>query len=159
MNTVPSRPKSSLKREFSRREELPPRSRVVADYGPPPPPPRSTSERSSSYRDSYPTRGPTYADLPRGSSHPSSRRAPASAAYTDGGYPPRYERPPPPSYRERPPRDYDPVPGSKRSYAALVRTFYYTTLLLFIVVVPCQRHVNNPKTLKYKCYKITHFLF
>ncbi|KAL7619021.1 hypothetical protein Lser_V15G03110 [Lactuca serriola] len=116
---VPSRPKSSLKREFSRREELPPRSRVVADYGPPPPPPRSTSERSSSYRDSYPTRGPTYADLPRGSSHPSSRRAPASAAYTDGGYPPRYERPPPPSYRERPPRDYDPVPGSKRSYAAL----------------------------------------
>ncbi|KAM0052358.1 putative RNA recognition motif domain, nucleotide-binding alpha-beta plait domain superfamily [Helianthus debilis subsp. tardiflorus] len=131
---VPSHPKSSLKREYSRREELPPRSRAVAelpprsravaelpprsrpvaDYGPP----RSAPERHSSYRDSYhPTRGPpAYADLPRGSSHSSSRRD----AYTDvGGYSARYERPPP-SYRETRPRDYEPpVPGSKRSYAAL----------------------------------------
>ncbi|KAK9058256.1 hypothetical protein SSX86_023096 [Deinandra increscens subsp. villosa] len=111
---VPSHPKNSLKREYSRREELPPRTRVVADYGPP----RSASERHSSYRDAYnPTRGPaTYADLPRGSSHSSSRRA---AYPDDGSYSARYERPPP-NYRETRPRDYDPpVPGSKRSYAAL----------------------------------------
>ncbi|KAJ9558687.1 hypothetical protein OSB04_013301 [Centaurea solstitialis] len=112
---VPSHTKSSLKRDYGRREELPPRSRAIAgraiaEYGPP----RSTSERSSSYRDSYPTRGPTYADIPRGSSHSTSRRA-----YPDGGYSTRFERPPPPSYRESRPRDYDPVPGSKRPYAAL----------------------------------------
>ncbi|XP_024983343.1 heterogeneous nuclear ribonucleoprotein Q isoform X1 [Cynara cardunculus var. scolymus] len=111
---VPSHTKNSLKRDYGRREELPPRSRAIAgraiaEYGPP----RSTSERNSSYRDSYPTRGPTYADLPRGSSHSTSRRA-----YTDGGYSTRFERPPP-SYREGRPRDYDPVPGSKRPYAAL----------------------------------------
>ncbi|KAI3826841.1 hypothetical protein L1987_00899 [Smallanthus sonchifolius] len=111
---VPPHPKNSLKREYSRREEIPPRSRPVADYGPP----RSASERHSSYRDSYhPTRGPaTYAEPPRGPSHSSSRRA----AYSDlGSYSARYERPPP-NYRETRPRDYDPpVPGSKRSYAAL----------------------------------------
>ncbi|PWA83196.1 nucleolin [Artemisia annua] len=142
---VHSHTKSSLKRDYSRREELPPRSRAVelpprsravelpprsravelpprsravelpprsravADYGPP----RSTSERNSSYRDSYPARGPTYADPPRVSSHTSSRRA-----YPDDGYSTRFERPPP-SYREGRPREYDPVPGSKRPYAAL----------------------------------------
>ncbi|XP_076950476.1 uncharacterized protein LOC143623455 [Bidens hawaiensis] len=117
---VPSHPKSSLKREYSRREELPPRSRAVVDYGPPP---RSAPERHSSYRDSYhPTRvpPPAYADIPRGPSHSSSRRA----AYADSGNyreirPRDYERPPP-SYRETRPRDYEPpVSGSKRSYAAL----------------------------------------
>nr|XP_043609196.1 nucleolin [Erigeron canadensis]XP_043609198.1 nucleolin [Erigeron canadensis]XP_043609199.1 nucleolin [Erigeron canadensis] len=107
---VPSHTKNSLKRDYSRREELPPRSRAVPDYGPP----RSTSERSSSYRDNYPTRGPTYADLPRESSHSSSRRAYSDSA----GYSARFERPPP-SYHEGRPRDYNPVPGSKRPYAAL----------------------------------------
>ncbi|KAL8204441.1 hypothetical protein R6Q57_010064 [Mikania cordata] len=111
---VPSHPKSSLKREYGRHEDLPPRSRVIPDYGPP----RSTSERHLSYRDGYhPARGPaTYAGPPRGSSHSSSRRA----TYTDvGSYSTRYERPPP-NYRETRPREYDPpVPGSKRSYAAL----------------------------------------
>ncbi|XP_071719627.1 uncharacterized protein [Rutidosis leptorrhynchoides] len=111
---VPSHTRNTMKRAYSRREDLPPRSRVVAEYGPPPP--RSTSERSSSYRENYPTRGPgpTYSDIPRVPSH-SSR-----LAYTeDGEYPTRFERPPPSYLDGRSPRDYEPVTGSKRPYAAL----------------------------------------
>lgn len=111
--TVPSYPKSSLKREYVRRDELPPpRSRAPADYGP-----RAVPERRQSYRDDYSSRGPGYSDLPRSTSRPAARRA-----YVDDGYGQRFERPPPPppSYREGRPRDYDSLSGSKRPYAALV---------------------------------------
>lgn len=111
--TVPSYPKSSLKREYVRRDELPPpRSRAPTDYGP-----RAVPERRQSYRDDYSSRGPGYSDLPRSTSRPAARRA-----YVDDGYGQRFERPPPPppSYREGRPRDYDSISGSKRPYAALV---------------------------------------
>ncbi|XP_058743341.1 protein gar2-like isoform X2 [Vicia villosa] len=111
----PAYSKSSLKRDYGRREDLPPpRSRVAADYGS-----RVASERRPSYRD-YPPRGSDYSDLPRSSSRAAPRRG-----YVDDGYSQRFERPPPPppphsSYREGRPRDYDaPLPGSKRSYAAV----------------------------------------
>ncbi|KAK4592613.1 hypothetical protein RGQ29_016943 [Quercus rubra] len=109
---VPSYPKSSLKREYGRRDELPPpRSRAPADYVP-----RAVPERRQSYRDDYSSRGPGYSDLPRSTSRPAARRA-----YVDDGYGQRFERPPPPppSYREGRPRDYDSISGSKRPYAAL----------------------------------------
>ena len=111
--TVPSYPKSSLKREYGRRDELPPpRSRAPADYVP-----RAVPERRQSYRDDYSSRAPGYSDLPRSTSRPAARRA-----YVDDGYGQRFERPPPPppSYREGRPRDYDSISGSKRPYAALV---------------------------------------
>ncbi|KAM3733378.1 hypothetical protein ACB098_11G131100 [Castanea mollissima] len=109
---VPSYPKSSLKREYGRRDDLPPpRSRAPADYGP-----RAVPERRQSYRDDYSSRGPGYSDLPGSTSRPAARRA-----YVDDGYGQRFERPPPPppSYREGRPRDYDSISGSKRPYAAL----------------------------------------
>ncbi|KAK7277196.1 hypothetical protein RIF29_18347 [Crotalaria pallida] len=110
---APVYPKSSVKRDYGRREDLPPpRSRVPADYGS-----RVMSERRPSYRD-YPARGPSYSDLPRSSSRAAPRRG-----YVDDGYGQRYERPPPPpphpSYREGRPRDYESLSGSKRSYAAI----------------------------------------
>ncbi|XP_077235135.1 uncharacterized protein LOC143877150 [Tasmannia lanceolata] len=99
-------PKSSSKRDYGRREELPPRSRAAADYG-------SRFARSS-YKDNYPSRGASYSDVPpRGAS-----RTAARTAYADEGYGRRYERPPP-SYTEARGRDYDSVSGSKRSYSAL----------------------------------------
>ncbi|KAL2319846.1 hypothetical protein Fmac_028815 [Flemingia macrophylla] len=110
-----SYPKSSMKRDYGRHEDMPPpRSRVATDYGS-----RVASERRPSYRD-YPARGPSYADLPRSTSRAAPRRG-----YVDDGYSQRFERPPPPpppphlSYREGRPRDYDAVSGSKRSYAAI----------------------------------------
>lgn len=109
---VSSYPKSSLKREYSRREEIPPpRSRAVADYGS-----RVVQERRPSFRDDYSSRAPGYSDLPRGSSRTSARRA-----YVDDGYGQRFERPPPPppSYREGRARDYDSISGSKRSYSSM----------------------------------------
>ncbi|XP_030961930.1 heterogeneous nuclear ribonucleoprotein R isoform X1 [Quercus lobata] len=109
---VPSYPKSSLKRDYGRRDDLPPpRSRAPADYGP-----RAVPERRQSYRDDYSSRGPGYSDLPRSTSRPAARRA-----YVDDGYGQRFERPPPPppTYREGRPRDYDSISGSKRPYAAL----------------------------------------
>ncbi|CAK8560013.1 unnamed protein product [Lathyrus sativus] len=112
---APAYSKGSLKRDYGRREDIPPpRSRVAADYGS-----RVASERRPSYRD-YPPRGSEYSDLPRSSSRAAPRRG-----YVDDGYSQRFERPPPPppphsSYREGRPRDYDaPLPGSKRSYAAV----------------------------------------
>lgn len=110
--TVNSYPKSSLKREYGQRDELPPRSRAAAIYGP-----RAIPERRQSYRDDYSSRGPGYSDIPRSTARPAPRRA-----YVDGGYGHRFERPPPPppSYREARARDYDSMSGSKRPYAALV---------------------------------------
>ncbi|KAK7386161.1 hypothetical protein VNO78_26186 [Psophocarpus tetragonolobus] len=113
---APVYPKSSMKRDYGRREDIPPpRSRVTVDYGS-----RVASERRPSYRD-YPARGPGYTELPRSTSRGAPRRG-----YVDDGYGHRFERPPPPpppshlSYREgRPPRDYDGLSGSKRSYAAM----------------------------------------
>ncbi|XP_027186624.1 uncharacterized protein [Cicer arietinum] len=107
--------KISTKRDYGRREDLPPpRSRVAVDYGS-----RVSSERRPSYRD-YPPRGSGYSDLPRSTTRAAPRRG-----YVDDGYSQRYERPPPPpptahpSYREGRARDYDSLSGSKRSYAAV----------------------------------------
>lgn len=113
--TVPAYPKSSFRREYSRRDDLPPpRSRAAADYGS-----RAVPERRQSYRDDYSTRGPAYVDPPRSTSRTTARRA-----YVDDSYGQRFERhppPPPPSYhREGRARDYDSISGSKRPYSALV---------------------------------------
>ncbi|XP_057532384.1 uncharacterized protein LOC130810369 isoform X2 [Amaranthus tricolor] len=106
---APPPSKSSLKRDYPRREELPPRSRPVADYSSRLPP-----ERRPSYRDDYDARSPVYADAHRSSASRSAARRP----YPDDSYAPRYERPLP-SYREGRPRDYDSLSGSKRSYSAM----------------------------------------
>ncbi|XP_021756424.1 heterogeneous nuclear ribonucleoprotein Q-like isoform X1 [Chenopodium quinoa] len=106
---APPPPKSSLKRDYIRREELPPRSRAVAEYGSRLPP-----ERRPTYRDEYAARSPVYADVHRSSASRSATRRP----YPEDSYAPRYERPPP-SYREGRPRDYDSVSGSKRPYSAM----------------------------------------
>ncbi|KAL5560522.1 hypothetical protein UlMin_036733 [Ulmus minor] len=109
---VPSYPKSSMKRDYNRRDEfLPPRSRAVTDYGS-----RTVQERRPSFRDDYPSRGPGYSDLPRTTSRSTSRRS-----YVDDGYDQRFERPPPPPppYREGRPRDYDSISGSKRPYSSM----------------------------------------
>lgn len=108
---VPSYPKSSFKRDYGRRDELPPpRSRAPAEYAP-----RAVPERRP-YRDDYPSRGPGYSDFPRTTSRPAPRRT-----YMDDSYGQRFERPPPPppSYREGRARDYDSMPGSKRPFAAM----------------------------------------
>lgn len=107
---VPSYPKSSLKRDYGRRDELPPRGRPAADYAPPP---RVPPERRPSYREDYSSRGSGYSDLPRTSSRPATRRP-----YVDEGYGQRFERPPP-SYREGRGRDYDTISGSKRPYSSM----------------------------------------
>ncbi|KAM3287564.1 heterogeneous nuclear ribonucleoprotein Q isoform X1 [Capsicum chacoense] len=105
---VPSYPKSNLKREYGRREDIsPPRSRAIAEYSS-----RVHSDRRSSYRDEYSSRGSGYPELPRGT-HSAARRA-----YVDDGYGQRFERPPP-SYREGRGREYDSVSGSKRPYTAI----------------------------------------
>lgn len=106
---VVSYPKSSLRREYVRREELPPpRSRAVAEYSS-----RVPSDRRMPYRDDYSSRGSGYPDMPRGPSRAAPRRD-----YVDDGYGQRYERPPP-AYREARGRDYDTLSGSKRPYTAL----------------------------------------
>ncbi|KAF3445610.1 hypothetical protein FNV43_RR10786 [Rhamnella rubrinervis] len=107
---VPSYPKSSLKRDYGRRDELPPpRSRAAADYGS-----RVVPDRRTSYKDDYSSRGAGYYEPPRSTSRTMSRRA-----YVDDGYGQRFERPPPPppSYREGRARDYDSISGSKRPYS------------------------------------------
>ncbi|KAL3537096.1 hypothetical protein ACH5RR_000462 [Cinchona calisaya] len=106
---VASYPKSSLKRDYGRREELPPRSRAAAEYSSRVP----SDRRSTSYREEYTSRGSGYPDLSRVTSRPVVRRD-----YVDDGYGQRYERPPP-AYREGRGREYDSVSGSKRPYAAL----------------------------------------
>nr|XP_016484169.1 PREDICTED: keratin, type II cytoskeletal 2 epidermal-like [Nicotiana tabacum]XP_016484177.1 PREDICTED: keratin, type II cytoskeletal 2 epidermal-like [Nicotiana tabacum]XP_016484184.1 PREDICTED: keratin, type II cytoskeletal 2 epidermal-like [Nicotiana tabacum] len=105
---VPSYSKSSLKREYGRREEIPPpRSRALAEY-----PSRVHSDRRASYRDEYSSRGSGYPEMPRGT-HSAGRRA-----YVDDGYEERYERPTP-AYREGRGREYDSMSGSKRPYSSL----------------------------------------
>ncbi|KAF5732852.1 putative RNA binding protein [Tripterygium wilfordii] len=106
---APSYPKSSLKRDYGQRDELPPpRSRVAIDYGS-----RAAVERRPpSYRDEY-SRSSGYSDIPRSTSRTVARRA-----YVDDGYSQSFERPPP-SYREGRARDYDSISGSKRSYSAM----------------------------------------
>ncbi|XP_050386890.1 uncharacterized protein LOC126803169 isoform X2 [Argentina anserina] len=111
---VPTYPKSSFRREYNRRDDLPPpRSRPVTDYGS-----RAVPERRQTYRDEYSTRGPAYVDPPRSTSRTTARRA-----YVDESYGQRFERnppPPPPSYhRESRARDYDSISGSKRPYSAM----------------------------------------
>uniref|UniRef100_A0A2C9VW24 RRM domain-containing protein n=1 Tax=Manihot esculenta TaxID=3983 RepID=A0A2C9VW24_MANES len=107
---APVYPKSSLKRDYGQRDELPPpRSRAPADYGS-----RAVPERRpSSYRDEYSLRGSGYSDIPRGTSRTSARRA-----YIDDGYGQRFERHPP-NYREGRARDYDSISGSKRPYSSM----------------------------------------
>uniref|UniRef100_A0A2P2KFU3 Uncharacterized protein MANES_05G056900 n=1 Tax=Rhizophora mucronata TaxID=61149 RepID=A0A2P2KFU3_RHIMU len=106
---VPSYPKTSLKREYGRRDELPPpRGRSSVDYSS-----RVVPERRPSYRDEFSSHGSGYADHPRGTSRTSARRT-----YVDDSYPQRFERHPP-SYREGHPRDYDPMSGSKRPYSVM----------------------------------------
>lgn len=108
--TVPSYPKSNMRRDYGWRDEVPPsRSRGPVDYGS-----RVVPERRQSYRDDYPSRGSGYSDLPRSASRAAARRP-----YLDSGYGQRFERPPP-SYREGRPRDYDSVSGSKRPYSSIV---------------------------------------
>lgn len=103
-------PKSSLRREYVRREEVPPpRSRPVAEYSS-----RGPSDRRMPYRDDYSSRGSGYPDLSRGPSRAAPRRD-----YVDDGYGQRYERPPP-AYREARGREYDSLSGSKRPYATMV---------------------------------------
>lgn len=128
--TVASYSKSSLKRDYGRREELhPSRSRVLVDYAS-----RVVPERNPPYRDEYASRAPGFSDPPR-------RDAPRRA-YLDDGYGRRFERPPPPSYRDVRARDYDAIIGSKRPYSSLVRfmiiissyfSLYVNEQLLFAV--------------------------
>ncbi|KAK9036013.1 hypothetical protein V6N11_078035 [Hibiscus sabdariffa] len=96
-----------LKREYGRRDELPPpRSRGVTDYGS-----RVVPDRHPSYTEEYSSRNPGYFDLPRTTSRTATRRP-----YVDDAYAPRFERP---SYCEERGRDYDTMPGSKRPYAVM----------------------------------------
>ncbi|KAJ6400284.1 hypothetical protein OIU84_015855 [Salix udensis] len=120
-------PPVSLKRSPGLRERRPPmmsmpaRSRPLAphsrSYDRRPPPP---SYPKSSFKREY----VRHKELPPPRSRPaldygpSTSRTSATRAYADDGYNQRYERPPP-SYRERYSRDYDPVAGSKRPYSAM----------------------------------------
>ncbi|XP_010506402.1 PREDICTED: polyadenylate-binding protein 3 [Camelina sativa] len=105
---VPLYPKASLKRDYGRRDDLPPpRSRPAVSYSS-----RLSPERHLSYRDDYAPRSSGYSDLPRSSSRSEMRRP-----FVDDPYSSRFERPP--SYSEGRPRAYEPLPGSKRPYAAL----------------------------------------
>ncbi|KAK8711132.1 hypothetical protein V6N13_146428 [Hibiscus sabdariffa] len=102
-------PKSSLKKEYGRRDELPPsRSRGVMDYGS-----RVVPDRDSSYREEYSSRNSGYFDLPRSTSRTVARRP-----YVDDSCAQRFERQPP-GYREGRGRDYGTMSGSKRPYAVM----------------------------------------
>lgn len=131
--TVPTYPKSSFKRDYGRRDDLPPpRSRAAVDYSS-----RAMPERRQSYRDDYSTRGPGYADPPRSTSRSTARRA-----YVDDSYGQRFERhpppPPPPSYhREGRARDYDSISGSKRPYSALVSVTVDNVIYLVMYLHKC----------------------
>jgi hypothetical protein len=121
--TAPVYPKRSPRREYGRRDDLPPpRSRATfADYAP-----RVPVDRRHSYRDDYSSRGSAYSDLgPRSAPRLSDRRA-----YADDDYVEKIDRPLPP-YREGRGLDYDTISGSKRSYAEMVRIVY---LSIFCIV-------------------------
>lgn len=119
VSAVPSYPKSSLKRDYGRRDELPPRGRPAAEYAP-----RVAPERRPSYREDYSSRGSGYSDLPRATSRTATRRP-----YVDEGYGQRFERPPP-SYREGRGRDYDTISGSKRPYSSMVSAYLDNLFIL-----------------------------
>ncbi|XP_024010716.1 RNA binding motif protein, X-linked-like-1 isoform X2 [Eutrema salsugineum] len=100
---VPPYPKASLKRDYGRRDDLPPpRSRPAVSYSS-----RLSPERHLSYRDDYAPRGSGYSDVPRSSSRSEMRRP-----YVDDLYSPRFERPP--NYSEGRSRAYEPLPVSPR---------------------------------------------
>ncbi|XP_062185825.1 uncharacterized protein LOC133889324 [Phragmites australis] len=105
---APVYPKRSPRREYLRRDELPPpRSRAAVDYSL-----RVPVDRRPSFRDDYSPRGSGYSDLgPRSAPRLSERRA-----YADDSYGGKYDRPLP-AYREGRGHDYDTISGSKRSYA------------------------------------------
>lgn len=108
---VPSYPKSNMKRDHARKEEMPqPRSIAPpVDYGS-----RVMPERRVSYREEYQSHGSGYADMPR-----SAPRSMARREYPNDGYGHRFDRPT--SYREIRTRDYDSLSGSKRPYSTMVR--------------------------------------
>lgn len=108
--TVASYSKSSFKREYGRHEELhPSRSRVLIDYSS-----RVVPDRNASYREEYASsRTTAFSDPPR--------RDVPRRPYVDDDYGRRFERPPPPSYRDVRAREYDSLVGSKRPYSSLVR--------------------------------------
>ncbi|KAL9673791.1 hypothetical protein QQ045_030053 [Rhodiola kirilowii] len=105
---VPPYPKSISTRDYSRRVDLPPRSRPVADYDH-----RVVLERRQSYRDEYSPRVSGYPDMYR-----AQPQSPGRRSYADDGYARRFERPPS-GYREGRARDYDSISGSKRPYSAV----------------------------------------
>ncbi|CAD5175471.1 unnamed protein product [Musa acuminata subsp. malaccensis] len=107
---IASYPKISARRDYGRRDELPPpRSRAAVEYGS-----RVPGERHPSYKVDYSFRGSAYSDIPpRNATRPGDRRA-----YIDDGYDRKLERPVP-SYREGRSRDYDSIPGPKRPYSDL----------------------------------------
>jgi hypothetical protein len=109
--TAPVYLKKSPRREYGRRDELPPpRSRAMIDYSP-----RVPVDRRPSLRDDYLPRGSGYSDLgPHSAPHLSDRRA-----YADDSYGGKFDRPLP-VYREGRGHDYDTVSGSKRPYADMV---------------------------------------
>jgi hypothetical protein len=114
---APVYPKRSPRREYGRRDELPPpRSRAAVDYGS-----RVPLDRHPFLRDDYSPRGSGYSDLaPRSAPRFSDRRA-----YADDSYGGKFDRPVPPSYREGRGRDYyDTISGTKRSYADMVSADY-----------------------------------
>ncbi|KAL8141385.1 hypothetical protein V2J09_007406 [Rumex salicifolius] len=104
---VPSYPKSSTRRGYPRRDEIPPRSRASAEYG------SRMVDRHTSYRDDYSTRS-SYPEIARSGSD----RAAPRRVYQEDAYGPRYDRPPP-NYHEGRPREYDSISGSKRPYGSL----------------------------------------
>uniref|UniRef100_A0A7N0V8K6 RRM domain-containing protein n=1 Tax=Kalanchoe fedtschenkoi TaxID=63787 RepID=A0A7N0V8K6_KALFE len=107
---VPPYTKSISARDYSRREELTPRSRPHTDYDH-----RVVLDRRQSYRVEYSPRVSGYPDISR-----PPPRAIGKRGYADDGYAQRFERPP--GYREGRARDYDSVSGSKRPYSALDET-------------------------------------
>jgi len=113
--TAPVYPKRSPRREYVRRDELPPpRSRAALDYSP-----RVPVDRRPTFRDDYSPRGSGYSDLgPRSAPRLSDRRA-----YPDDSYGGKFDRPLP-AYRESRGRDYDTISGSKRPYADMVSVIY-----------------------------------
>ena len=118
--TAPVYPKRSPRREYGRRDELPPpRSRATfGDYSS-----RVPVDRRP-YRDEYSPRVSAYSDLgPRSAPRLSDRRA-----YIDDGYGGKIDRSLP-TYREGRGRDYDTMSGSKRSYAEMVRAVNYCSLV------------------------------
>jgi hypothetical protein len=113
--TAPVYLKRSPRREYGRRDELPPpRSRATTDYIT-----RVPVDRRPSLRDDYSPRGSGYSDLgPRSAPRLSDRRA-----YADDSYGEKFDRPLV-AYREGRGRDYDTISGSKRPYADMVSAVY-----------------------------------